>query len=132
MSKQSCWQFPANVPPPLALEIGLDEIVEFQLPATPTTACFFPLDEQVDLLFVMGDVLVGEIEHPIDFDQAVNDLLQTLAEEPPRTLKEACEDIATLRRLAHRFESVARRLHSEARKREDKLQRSPQLLGECG
>jgi len=117
---------------PLALETGLDEAVEFHIPETPPPHYFFALEEgegAADVLVVVEDFVSGETEHRINFDEAVESLLQTFEEEPPVTRREKYDDVATLRQLARRFQAVASRLLYEARKREDKFQLPRRLAG---
>lgn len=117
---------------PIALETELDEAVEFHIPETLPPHYFFALDEgesAADLVVVVEDVVSGETEHRIDFDEAVESLLQTFEEEPPVTLREKYDDVATLRQLARRFQAVASRLLYEARKREDEFQLPRRLAG---
>jgi hypothetical protein len=117
---------------PIALETELDEAVEFHIPETPPPHYFFALDEgegAADLVVVMEDLISGETEHRIDFDEAVESLLQTFREEPPVTLREKYDDVATLRQLARRFQAVASRLLYEARKRQDEFQLPRRLAG---
>jgi len=82
-----------------------------------------------DVLVVVEDFVSGETEHRINFDEAVESLLQTFEEEPPVTRREKYDDVATLRQLARRFQAVASRLLYEARKREDKFQLPRRLAG---
>lgn len=116
-----CW--------PVAFQTGLDEAVEFHIPEHHAPHYFFPLDKQaegtdppIDLLVVVDDFVTGETEYQIDFDEAVDRLLQTFATQPPVTLEEKFEDIGALKALAGRFQSVATRLLREAGRREEEFQ----------
>ncbi len=104
---------------------GVDEMVEFHIPEMLPPHYFFALDkgeDKADLILVTDDFIGGETEHRIDLDEAVGCLLQTFEEEPPVTLKERLDDVATLRTLARRFQSIASRLLQEARRRESEFQ----------
>jgi len=109
---------------PTALESGLDEAVEFRVPQQSSLHCFFALDGSADLIVVMDDCVSGETEHLVNFDNVVESLLQTFTEQPPGTIREKMEDIASLRTLAVRFQSVAARLVQEAGKREREFPRA--------
>ncbi len=113
-----------NLRSSVALETGLDEAIEFEIPESSPLHYFFALDADknaTDLVVINEDSIWGETEHQIDFDEAVNSLLQTFDEVPPASLKEKLEDVETLRRLARRFQSVASRLLREAKKRENEF-----------
>ena len=118
-------------------EQSLDQIVEsglYGVLAAPTepsapSACFFSLAESADLVVLVDDVFTGESEYHVNFDRAVDELLNTFAEEPPQTWDEKMEDILTLRKLALRFHAVAARLASAAQQREFGLGLRNQLIG---
>ena len=117
---------------PIALETGLDEAVEFQIPEPDSLDCFFSLSghsDVPDLLLVVHDFVRGQTEYRIDFDDAVDNLIDALANETPTSLQEDLDDIAMLKALAKRFESVAARLTEEARKREAQFEMCPGLAG---
>jgi len=106
---------------PITLETGIDEAVEFQIPEPASRVCFFSLGRHSDLgdlVLVVNDFVVGQIEYRIDFDDVVENLLGAFANERPTTLQGNLDDVAMLRALAKRFQSVAARLTEAARKRE--------------
>ena len=116
---------------PIALETGLDEAVEFQIPEPDSPDCFFSFSGHSDVpdLVVVGDFVGGQTEYRIDFDDAVDNLIEALANEEPTTLQENLDDIAMLKALAKKFQSVAARLTEEARKREAQFEMCPGLAG---
>lgn len=110
---------------PVALKTGLDEAVEFYIPRPRAPHYCFPLSQQAegtDLILVVEDYLTGEAEYHVDLDKAVAELLQMLAEQPPTSLEEKFAEIATLKALAGRLQTVATRLLREAGKREQEFE----------
>ena len=110
---------------PVALKTGLDEAVEFHVPHPRAPHYFFPLNQQAegtDLIMVVEDYVMGEAEYHVDLDKAVAGLLQTFAEQPPTSLEEKVAEIATLKALAGRLQTVATRLLREAGQREEEFE----------
>ncbi len=129
--KTSQTQVRPNAGPPVAVQTGLDEVVEFQIPEPGTPDCFFSLGEDpgsADLVVVVDDFVAGETEYHIDFDEVVDGLLETFAEESPATFQGKLDDAAKLKRLAQRFQSVGARLLQEARRREVEVALSRRLM----
>lgn len=97
------------------LEDGLDCVVAFQTPEPLSTQCFFSFEEGSDLTVIYDDLIAGETAYQIDFDEVVQELLESFSEEPPVNRS---EEARRLRLLARRFENVAGRLLREAAERE--------------
>ena len=111
------------------VESGLYGVLPANDPTTEGTYCFFALDETADLVVEVEDFFGGEIRFGVNLDQVVDDLLETIREEPPRTWDGKMEDILTLRNLAQRFHTFATRLAGAARQRERGLGLREKLIG---
>jgi hypothetical protein len=106
---------------PLALKTGLDETVEFRAPEQSLPSCSLRLGEQAELLIVIKGFVAGEAECPVDLDEAVDDLLMSLEEDPAMSRDEMIDDVSLLTALAGKFHAAGARLLHEARRRETEI-----------
>jgi hypothetical protein len=111
------------------VESGLYGVLPIENATTPGTYCFFALDEPTDLVVQVEDFFGGETRFGVNLDQVVDDLLDTITEEPPKTWDGKMEDILTLRNLALRFHKLATRLAGAARQQEQGLGLREKLIG---
>lgn len=111
------------------VESGLYGVLPASDPTTQGSYCFFSLDETADLVVQVEDFFGGETRFGVNLDQVVDDLLDTITEDPPKTWDGKMEDILTLRNLALRFHALATRLARAARQREGRLGLREKLIG---